>query len=182
VRSAPSRIYEVKSEIEIADQGALSLIPEGYLVTEEDVKDGKVLVELDEHRQSKTRIQNHEIEFQTTVSNYIDADQKAARSRKSENQSLVRATKEAGTFALMDFEKYLGRDRHHQAILHDAGLPHARRPPLDKYVVMRDAQASHAPSIPQSPTPRPQPLADRAQVTGAPAAKPAKSPPSPRRQ
>ena len=52
----------------------LSIIPEGYLVTDEDVKEGKVLVELDS-TEIKTRIQNHEIEFQTTVSNYIDADE-----------------------------------------------------------------------------------------------------------
>ena len=37
---------EVKSEIEIPTK-LLSLIPEGYLITEEDIKDGKVLIELD---------------------------------------------------------------------------------------------------------------------------------------
>ena len=35
--------YEVKSEIETPTK-ILSLIPEGYLITEDDVKDGKVLV------------------------------------------------------------------------------------------------------------------------------------------
>ena len=38
--------FEVKSEIEYPTK-IMSLIPEGYLITEEDVKDGKVLVELD---------------------------------------------------------------------------------------------------------------------------------------
>src|SRR6478735_7272286 len=38
--------YEVKSEIELPTK-ILSLIPEGYRITEEDVKDGKVLIELD---------------------------------------------------------------------------------------------------------------------------------------
>ena len=38
---------EIKSEIEIPTK-ILSLIPEGYLITEEDVKNGKVLIELDD--------------------------------------------------------------------------------------------------------------------------------------
>jgi len=129
--------HEVKSEIETATK-ILSIIPEGYLVTEEDVKEGKVLVELDA-TDIKTRIQNHEIEFQTTVSNYIDADE-AREIQRSENQSLVRDMKESSTFALMDFEKYLGRDLTVK-ILADAGLPSTIET-LDKYVVMLDAQAN----------------------------------------
>jgi multidrug resistance efflux pump len=129
--------YEVKSEIETPTK-ILSIIPEGYLVTEEDIKDGKVLVELDS-TDIKTRIQNHEIEFQTTVSNYIDADE-GREIQKSENQSLVRDMKESSTFALMDFEKYLGRDLTSK-LLADAGLPSTVEA-LDKYVVMLDAQAN----------------------------------------
>jgi len=110
---------EVKSEIEIATK-ILSIIPEGYLITDDDVKDGKVLIELDD-TDLKTKIQTHEIEFQTTVSAYIDADENR-EIQKSENQSLVRDTKQAGIFALMDFEKYLGRDVT-ASILATAGLP-----------------------------------------------------------
>jgi len=129
--------YEVKSEIETPTK-ILSIIPEGYLVTEEDIKDGKVLVELDS-TDIKTRIQNHEIEFQTTVSNYIDADE-GREIQKSENQSLVRDMKESSTFALMDFEKYLGRELTTK-ILVDAGLPSTVEA-LDKYVTMLDTQAN----------------------------------------
>jgi HlyD family secretion protein len=110
---------EVKSEIEIPTK-ILSLIPEGYLITDEDVKEGKVLIELDS-TDLKTRIQSHEIEFQTTVSNYIDADENR-EIQKSENQSFVRDTKQTAIFALMDFEKYLGRDVT-ASILDTAGLP-----------------------------------------------------------
>lgn len=98
---------EVKSEIEVPTK-ILSIIPEGYLISEDDVKEGKVLIELDS-TDLKTRIQSHEIEFQTTVSNYIDADENR-EIQKSENQSLVRDTKQTAIFALMDFEKYLGRE------------------------------------------------------------------------
>ncbi|HAL73347.1 MAG TPA: hypothetical protein DCP71_16425, partial [Verrucomicrobiales bacterium] len=83
--------FELKSEIETPTK-ILSLIPEGYLVTEEDVKEGKVLVELD-NSDLKTRIQDHEIQFQTTVASYIDADE-GREIQRSENQSLVRDMKE----------------------------------------------------------------------------------------
>lgn len=98
--------FELKSEIETPTK-ILSIIPEGYLVTEEDVKEGKVLVELD-NSDLKTRIQDHEIQFQGTVAAYIDADE-GREIQRSENQSLVRDMKETAIFALMDFEKYLGR-------------------------------------------------------------------------
>lgn len=110
---------EVKSEIEIPTK-ILSIIPEGYLITDEDVKDGKVLIELDS-TDLKTKIQNHEIEFQTTVSAYIDADENR-EIQKSENQSFVRDMKQTAIFALMDFEKYLGRDVT-AAVLTAAKLP-----------------------------------------------------------
>lgn len=129
--------HEVKSEIEIPTK-ILSIIPEGYLVTEEDVKDGKVLVELDSS-DLKTRIQDHEIEFQTTVATYIDADE-GREIQRSENQSLVRDMKEAGVFALMDFEKYLGRDLTAK-ILSDANLPSTGEE-LDKYVEVLDNQSN----------------------------------------
>lgn len=151
--------YEVKSEIETPTK-ILSIIPEGYLITEEDVKEGKVLIELDS-TDIKTRIQNHEIEFQTTVSNYIDADE-GREIQRSENQSLVRDMKEASTFALMDFEKYLGRDLTTK-ILDDASLP-STVAALDKYVVMLDTQAN---------TPVDPAVAKATSVGGKPVAPPA---------
>lgn len=132
--------YEVKSEIEIPTK-ILSIIPEGYMVTEEDVKEGKVLIELDSS-DLKSRIQDHEIDFQTTVSNYIDADE-GREIQRSENQSLVRDMKESSVFALMDFEKYLGSELTVK-ILTDAKLP-ATGDELDKYVSILDNQ-SNAPT------------------------------------
>ncbi|MFN0076317.1 MAG: efflux RND transporter periplasmic adaptor subunit [Prosthecobacter sp.] len=128
---------EVKSEIEIPTK-ILSLIPEGYLITEDDVKDGKVLIELD-NTDLKTKIQTHEIDFQTTVSNYIDADENR-EIQKSENQSLVRDTKQTAIFALMDFEKYLGREVT-AAILTTAGLP-KDVDAFEKYADVLETQAN----------------------------------------
>lgn len=127
---------EIKSEIEIPTK-ILSLIPEGYLVSEDDVKNGKVLVELDD-TEVKQKIQSHEIEFQTTVSNFIDADQ-AREIQKSENQSLFSATKEVAIFALMDFEKYLGREVT-STVLNKAGLP-KDIPALEQYAAVLETQA-----------------------------------------
>ncbi|WP_395717482.1 efflux RND transporter periplasmic adaptor subunit [Prosthecobacter sp.] len=128
---------EVKSEIEIPTK-ILSLIPEGYLITEEDVKEGKVLIELDS-TDLKTKIQSHEIEFQTTVSAYIDADE-GREIQKSENQSLVRDAQQEGVFALMDFEKYLGREVT-ASILAAAGLP-KNVEEFDKYAAVLETQAN----------------------------------------
>lgn len=128
---------EVKSEIEIPTK-ILSLIPEGYLITEEDVKDGKVLIELDS-TDLKTKIETHEIDFQTTVSNYIDADENR-EIQKSENQTLVRDVKQVAIFALMDFEKYLGREVT-GAILTTAGLP-SDVDAFEKYADVLETQAN----------------------------------------
>jgi multidrug efflux pump subunit AcrA (membrane-fusion protein) len=128
---------EVKSEIEIPTK-ILSLIPEGYLISEEDVKDGKVLIELDS-TDLKTKIETHEIDFQTTVSNYIDADENR-EIQKSENQTMVRDVKQVAIFALMDFEKYLGREVT-GAILTTAGLP-SDVDAFEKYADVLETQAN----------------------------------------
>ena len=70
--------FEVKSEIEYPTK-IMSLIPEGYMITEDDIKEGKVLVELD-GSEIKDKITTHEIDFQTTVAAYIDADETARSS------------------------------------------------------------------------------------------------------
>lgn len=121
--------YEVKSEIELPTK-ILSLIPEGYRITEEDVKNGKVLIELDS-ADLKDRITNHEIEFQTTVSAFIDADENRAI-QTSDNQSLARDAEQAMRFALMDFERYMGKEVA-QAVLKTRRIP-ANQEELDRHV------------------------------------------------
>ncbi len=97
---------QIKSEIESSTK-IISIIPEGYLVTEKDIQSQKVLVELD-NSDIKTRIQDHEIQFQSTVATYIEADE-AREIQRSENLSLAREQRQTALFALMDFEKYLGK-------------------------------------------------------------------------
>ncbi len=131
--------FEVKSEIEYPTK-IVSLIPEGYLITEEDVKDGKVLVELDPS-DIKDKITTHDIEFQTTVATYIDVDENREIVR-SENQSLVRDAKTAATFALMDFEKYLGK-KVAASVLKSRGLPDSIEA-LDQYVMTMESASKPA--------------------------------------
>jgi len=111
--------YEVKSEIELPTK-ILSLIPEGYRITEEDVKRGKVLIELDS-ADIKDKITTQEIQFQTTVSAYIEADEQRAI-QASDNQSLSREAEQNMRFALMDFERYMGKEVA-QSVLKARGLP-----------------------------------------------------------
>ncbi len=133
--------HEVKSEIEILTK-IISLIPEGYHITEDDVREGKVLVELDS-TELKTKITDNDILFQTTVSSYIEADENR-EIVKSENQSIVRETKNLALFALMDFEKYLGKQAS-AAILKSRGLPDSVEA-FDKHVAAMEAAAAVAPS------------------------------------
>lgn len=112
--------FEVKSEIELPTK-ILSLIPEGYRINDKDVKDGKVLIELDS-ADLKDKITNHEIEFQTTVSTFIEADEQRAI-QTSDNQSLARDAEQAMRFALMDFERYMGKGNA-QTVLKTRKLPH----------------------------------------------------------
>lgn len=112
--------FEVKSEIEMPTK-ILSLIPEGYRITEEDVKNGKILIELDS-ADLRERIINQEIEFQTAISGYIEADEQRAI-QASDNQGFARDAEQSMRFALMDFERYMGKEIA-QEVLKELKVPH----------------------------------------------------------
>lgn len=84
----------------------LSIVDEGYMVTQEDVKNAKILVELDSSTLEDEKVRQ-EIEFQGTESSYIEAQQ-AYEIQINQNESDIRAAELAVKFARMDFEKYLG--------------------------------------------------------------------------
>ncbi len=161
--------YEVKSEIETPTK-ILSLIPEGYLITEDDVKDGKVLVELD-GSDIKDKITTHDIDFQTTVANYIDADENREIVR-SENQSLFTETKNVALFALMDFEKYLSKSAA-SALLKSRGLPESVDA-FEKNIAALEANANDTPR--SKPEDRNKDAAPKAKLAKAPASKPSLQP------
>lgn len=84
----------------------LSLVEEGYQVTEEDVRQGKVLVTLDD-----TDLQDILVEEQSALQDDISDLTQARqqyRIQVKQNESDIQAANLQAKFARMDFEKYLG--------------------------------------------------------------------------
>ena len=99
---------EAKCEVRVGYQGTkiLKIVEEGYLVTEEDVKTNKVLVELDSSDIEK-QILTQEVQYQSAVANLADAEQNF-EIQLNQNQSDVKAAEQKTRFARMDFDKFLG--------------------------------------------------------------------------
>lgn len=98
---------EIRSEIS-GREGVqiLSIVEEGYLVTQEDIANKKVLVELD-RASLEDQMVNQEIATQSAEAGYIE--RKAQYEiQLNENQSNISDAKLAVKFARMDFEKFLG--------------------------------------------------------------------------
>ncbi len=99
---------EIKCEVRVGYQGTkiLKIVDEGYLVTEEDIKTNKVLVELDSSDLQKQIVQQ-EIQCETAVASLIDAQQNY-EIQLNQNQSDIQAAEQKAQFARMDFDKFLG--------------------------------------------------------------------------
>jgi RND family efflux transporter MFP subunit len=112
---------QVKCEVRVGYQGTkiLRIVEEGYLVTEDDVKNGKVLVELDSSDLEK-QIAQQEIQYQQAVASLIDAQQNY-EIQLNQNQSDIKAAEQKARFARMDFDKFLGNTVTEQ-IIKDYGL------------------------------------------------------------
>ena len=98
---------EVRSEVR-GGQGTkiLKIVEEGYVVTEEDVKTNKVLVELDS-ADLRDRIIQEEINYQSALATLTDASQ-GFDIQRNQNTSNIKAADDKALFARMDVEKYLG--------------------------------------------------------------------------
>ncbi len=99
---------EVKCEVRVGYQGTkiLRIVEEGYLVSEADVTNGKVLVELDSSDLEK-QISQQEIQYQQAAASLIDAQQNY-EIQLNQNQSDIKAAEQKARFARMDFDKFLG--------------------------------------------------------------------------
>lgn len=102
-------VQEIRSEIE-GYQGTkiLSIIDEGYQVTEQDVADQKLLVELDSS-EIRQKIVTQELQFQSTIASLTEA-RNARDIQVNQNLSDVKAAELAMKFARMDVEKFLGAE------------------------------------------------------------------------
>jgi HlyD family secretion protein len=96
---------DIKSKVE-GRNTIVNIVPEGTMITAEDVNDGKVLVELDSSR-LKEQVAQKEIDFTTAEASFADANESFLIQVK-QNESDVTAAELKVKFALMDFQKYLG--------------------------------------------------------------------------
>lgn len=112
---------EIKCEVRVGYQGikVLKIVEEGYLVTEDDVKQKKVLVELDSSDIRKN-ITQQDITFESTVANYVEAQQ-AYDIQKNQNLSDVKAAEQKLRFARLDLDKFLGAEATQQ-LLSELGI------------------------------------------------------------
>lgn len=112
---------EIKCQVRVGYQGTkiLKIVEEGYLVTEEDVKNGKVLVELDSSDLEKQLLQQ-EIQYQSALANFTEAQQNY-QIQLNQNYSDIKAAEQKVRFARMDFDKLLGANVA-EAILAELGI------------------------------------------------------------
>src|SRR5262249_33731545 len=86
-----------------------------------DVKKGKLLVDLDSS-DLKQRITQQDIQYQSALAGYIDAQQSLAI-QINQNKSDIKMAEQKAKFAVMDLEKYMG-DAATKEILAGVGLPY----------------------------------------------------------
>ncbi len=98
---------DIKSEVE-REATILSLIDEGTILTEKDVTDSTILVELDSSK-LKEDYTRQQITFQTVLSSHAQAVEDLAIQKK-QNESDIKTAELKVKFKGMDMEKYLGSD------------------------------------------------------------------------
>jgi HlyD family secretion protein len=96
---------DIKCDVE-GRTSIVSIVPEGTNVTQEDVDNGKVLVELDSSK-LKEDLAQRQIEFATAEASQAEAKEAYAIQVK-QNESNVTAAELKMRFALIDLQKYLG--------------------------------------------------------------------------
>jgi multidrug resistance efflux pump len=147
---------EIKCEVRVGYQGTkiLKIVDEGYLVTEDDVKNRKVLVELDSSELQKQIVQQ-EIQYQSAVAALTDAQQ-SYEIQLNQNQSDVQAAEQKARFARLDFDKFLGAAVTAQ-IIHQVGLDALLAAAATNNVAQTEHAELAAPPAKAQPASKPQP-------------------------
>ncbi|MCB1235298.1 MAG: efflux RND transporter periplasmic adaptor subunit [Verrucomicrobiae bacterium] len=113
---------EIKNDVKITNgTKILEIIEEGYEVTDDDVKKGKVLAKLDPSG-LEDMIVDHDVQFQETESSYAEAKQ-GLEIEESESLSEVKLVRQALRFALLDFQKFVG-EKAAREVLQSLNLPY----------------------------------------------------------
>ena len=100
------KTVDIKSQVE-GQATIVNIVPEGTVITPEDVNDGKVLAELDSSK-LKEQLSQREIELTAAEASQADANESYLIQVK-QNESNVTAAELKLKFALMDLQKYLGK-------------------------------------------------------------------------
>ena len=100
------KAVDVKSQVE-GQASIVNIVPEGTVITPEDVNNGKVLVELDSSK-LKEQLSQREIDLTAAEASYKDANESYLIQVK-QNESDISAAALKVKFALMDLQKYLGK-------------------------------------------------------------------------
>jgi HlyD family secretion protein len=99
------KTVDIKSKVE-GRATIVNIVPEGTIITPEDVNNGKVLVELDSS-ELKEQLSQREIELTSAEAGYADANESYFIQVK-QNESDITAAELKMKFALMDLQKYIG--------------------------------------------------------------------------
>lgn len=102
---AASESLDIRSKVE-GRTTIISIIPEGTIITEEDVKNKKVLVELDSAELRK-KLDQQEITVEKASAELTDA-QESYNIQVNKNESNLKEGELKVKFAKMDLDKYLG--------------------------------------------------------------------------
>lgn len=100
------KTVDIKSQVE-GQASIVNIVPEGTVITPEDVNNGKVLVELDSSK-LKEQLSQREIDMTTAEASQADANE-SWRIQVKQNESNITAAELKVKFALMDLQKYLGK-------------------------------------------------------------------------
>jgi HlyD family secretion protein len=85
----------------------VNIVPEGTILTAEDVANGKIILELD-ISSLKENLTQQQIEYNTAMADFTDAKENLDI-QKNQNESDVQQAWLTVKFALMDLQKYLGQ-------------------------------------------------------------------------
>jgi multidrug resistance efflux pump len=98
---------EIKSEVQ-GQTKILTIVEEGYMVTPDDVTNGKVLVELDSKELVDKRVAQ-ELEYQNALAMFTEAREEYGI-QYNQNASDIKTAELAVKMARMDFQKYMGTE------------------------------------------------------------------------
>ena len=105
---------DIMCEVEGRGVEISSIVPEGTVITAEDVAKGKILCQLNAS-ELQDFYNREQISFSTAKANYLEA-QEAHLIQKKQNESDIAAAQLAVEFGLMDLQNYLGENASQELI------------------------------------------------------------------